>query len=209
MIRFSASAVEFYFIVSYPNAVMPNFDWVYRSKHGSWQSKPNYDGRLNMMACGSSENSMRNNTLITAITATMLFGIAMTYMVSRANQYTTKTTPPIPSEPLYIEGRLSIESVEDLSVAGHRIRLCGVAFVRAVELRPLVLEAMKREFEGKTVTCRQVGAGTPCDGRSAPSFQRSSVMQCFIGETDVAQALAERKLLCDVAALSGGRYPGC
>jgi endonuclease YncB( thermonuclease family) len=88
-----------------------------------------------------------------------------------------------------------------------RIRLCGIdapeqrcpGYGDAIkELRALV--------EGKQVRCIQVGAGTPCDGRSKPTNRDRIVAQCFVENTDVAGRLVERGVACDWEGFSGGHY---
>src|SRR5262245_58914261 len=88
-----------------------------------------------------------------------------------------------------------------------RIRLCGIdaperecpGYGKATrELRALV--------GGKQVRCIQVGAGTPCDGRSKPENRGPIIAQCFVESTDVAGTLVERGFACDWERFSGGHY---
>jgi hypothetical protein len=54
--------------------------------------------------------------------------------------------------------------------------------------------------------CVQVGAGTPCDGRSKPTNHDRVVAQCFTDQGDISALLAAKGLACDWVKFSGGRY---
>jgi endonuclease YncB( thermonuclease family) len=111
-----------------------------------------------------------------------------------------------------LSGRATVIDGDDIDVwadAGppKRVRLCGVdapeqgcpGYDDAIrELRTLV--------EGKQVRCIQVGAGTPCDGKSKPQNRGRIVAQCFVENTDLAGRLVERGVACDWERFSGGHY---
>ena len=111
---------------------------------------------------------------------------------------------------LRFSGRLTIQSMSDLRVAGRKIILCGVSFTKSKQIEKLVLESARRAFQGTEVKCVQVGGGTPCDGKAAKRFGDAMVAQCFVEDQgDLALRLRERGFLCDLPAQSGGRYKGC
>jgi hypothetical protein len=117
---------------------------------------------------------------------------------------------PAPAVLAPIEGKLDIRSIDDIRVGGHKILLCGVTFARSPSMRALVTEAAHRDYQGEPVTCKRVGAGTPCDGKMAAKFGDSIVVQCMIaGDVDLATRFSDRDFLCDVPAQSGGRYKAC
>jgi endonuclease YncB( thermonuclease family) len=109
-------------------------------------------------------------------------------------------------------GRAAVVDGDDIELSADagppkRIRLCGIdapeqgcpGYGEAIrEFRTLV--------EGKQVRCIQVGAGTPCDGRSKSENRGRIIAQCFVENTDVAGRLVERGVACDWKKFSGGYY---
>lgn len=109
-----------------------------------------------------------------------------------------------------IKGRLVIRSLSDMQVASRPIVLCGVANQRPAALQPMLLEAARKAWNGREVTCIPVGQGTPCDGRTAPTFAGAVVVQCMTDAgTDVAADLAGTGILCGVTQQSAGTYRSC
>jgi endonuclease YncB( thermonuclease family) len=100
-------------------------------------------------------------------------------------------------------------STFELVVGGQpvRIRLCGI---HSPEREELGYEA-SREYlisfiAGRLVRCVQVGAGTPCDGRSPQWSSERAVAQCFLGTDDIAHAMVGQGHACDWPKFSGGHY---
>jgi endonuclease YncB( thermonuclease family) len=58
----------------------------------------------------------------------------------------------------------------------------------------------------KRIVCVQVGDGTICDGRSAPTNRGRIVAQCFVDKIDIAATLVSRGFACDWVKFSGGHY---
>ncbi|MER9962674.1 hypothetical protein NKJ72_17185 [Mesorhizobium sp. M0045] len=107
-------------------------------------------------------------------------------------------------------GKLIVQSIEDLRVAGRKIVLCGVAFTKPQSMRGIVTDAVRRDFQGLTLTCRPVGTGTPCDGNAAPKFRNAVVVQCFTSDgTDLAAKLVAAGFLCGQPAQAGSAYKPC
>lgn len=103
-----------------------------------------------------------------------------------------------------------MRSFSDFRVGGKSILLCGVTNRGPAAMQDLLLGAARRAFEGHAVSCVPVGQGTPCDGRVSASFGRSTVVQCHTEDgVDVAAALAEQGILCDLPGQSGGAYKSC
>lgn len=107
-------------------------------------------------------------------------------------------------------GKLGVQSVDDLRVAGRKIVLCGVAFAKPQSMRAMVTEAVRRDYQGLALTCKPVGMGTPCDGNMAPKFRDSVVVQCLTSDgTDLAAKLVEAGILCGQPAQAGSTYKSC
>lgn len=91
--------------------------------------------------------------------------------------------------------------------ACHKIRLCGID---APDLRDPggqnARGALEALIEHENVTCTPVGEGTPCDGRSARTSYDRIVAQCFVGATDLADALVQAGHACDWVRYSNGYY---
>ncbi|MER8871740.1 hypothetical protein NKI04_17700 [Mesorhizobium sp. M0814] len=108
------------------------------------------------------------------------------------------------------EGKLTVQSIDDLRVAGRKIVLCGVAFTRPQSMRAMVTEAARRDYQGLALTCKPVGTGTPCDGNVAPKFGDAVVVQCLTSAgTDLAAKLVEAGILCGQPAQAGSTYKSC
>ncbi|MCP9234029.1 hypothetical protein NMG46_28120 [Mesorhizobium sp. LMG 17147] len=122
-----------------------------------------------------------------------------------------RSQPPKPLATLEpFEGKLAIQSIDDLRVAGRKIVLCGVAFAKPQSLRAIVTEAVRRDYQGLVLNCKTVGTGTPCDGNVASKFGDAIVVQCFTSDgTDLAAKLAEGGILCGLPAQAGSTYKSC
>ncbi|MER8548335.1 hypothetical protein NKH41_21820 [Mesorhizobium sp. M1169] len=108
------------------------------------------------------------------------------------------------------DGKLAIESVDDLRVAGRKIVLCGAAFTKPQSMRVLATAAMRRDYQGLALRCKPVGVGTPCDGNVAPNFRDAAVVQCLTSDgTDLAAKLIEAGILCGLPAQAGSAYKSC
>ncbi|GAB4228023.1 MAG: thermonuclease family protein [Methyloligellaceae bacterium] len=94
--------------------------------------------------------------------------------------------------------------------AGERceqIRLCGIdAPERGDALSAEATQAMRQLTSSATVTCRPVGEGTVCDGRSRRRNGNRLVAQCFVSGRDIAAELVRQGLACDWVRFSGGHY---
>jgi endonuclease YncB( thermonuclease family) len=61
-----------------------------------------------------------------------------------------------------------------------RVRICGIdAPERGQPGYGQAAGVLSNMIEGKLVHCRQVGEGSPCDGKSKPSSRDRIVAQCF------------------------------
>ncbi|TIT21307.1 MAG: hypothetical protein E5W70_17490 [Mesorhizobium sp.] len=108
------------------------------------------------------------------------------------------------------DGKLAVQSIDDLRVAGRKIVLCGVAFTKPQSMRKMVTEAVRRDYQGLPLTCKPVGTGTPCDGNVAPKFRDAVVVQCLTSDgTDLAAKLVEAGILCGQPAQAGSTYKSC
>ncbi len=88
-----------------------------------------------------------------------------------------------------------------------RIRLCGIDSPERghAGYRP-AKAALSALIGGKIVRCVQVGAGTPCDGRSRPTNRKRVVAQCFLDSMDVAIEMVRGGNACDWPKFSNGYY---
>ncbi|MER9067580.1 hypothetical protein NKH84_13525 [Mesorhizobium sp. M0902] len=108
------------------------------------------------------------------------------------------------------DGKLDVQSIDDLRVAGRKIVLCGVAVAKPPSMRVMVTESMRRDYQGLALTCKPVGLGTPCDGNVAPNFRDAVVVVCLISDgTDLAAKLVEAGILCGQPAQAGSTYKSC
>ncbi|MER8967704.1 hypothetical protein NKI25_18615 [Mesorhizobium sp. M0808] len=116
-----------------------------------------------------------------------------------------------PAAPKPMTGRLTVRSLDDMSLYTTyytKIVLCGVEPRPGVSARDAATAV--QTFQGNTLTCKPVGLGTPCDGRTAPKFNGAIVVQCFLPDgTDLAAKLVEIGLLCGLPAQAGGTYKAC
>lgn len=88
-----------------------------------------------------------------------------------------------------------------------RIRFCGIDSPEQGQTGyQAASDALRHLIYGKTVRCVQVGAGTPCDGRSRPTNRDRVVAQCFIGNLDVAAEMVRSRHACDWPKFSDGHY---
>ncbi len=109
-----------------------------------------------------------------------------------------------------IEGRLDIRAIDDIRVNGQKLLLCGVSFTKPAAMRDILTETARRDFQSKVVTCRRIGAGTPCDGNVAATFGGRVVAQCITADgVDIADAFSKAGYLCDLPGQSGGHYTAC
>ena len=112
--------------------------------------------------------------------------------------------------PASFQGRLSIRSMENIMVGGYRVVLCGVSSRRVGALQGLIVQTVRKEYEQLMVSCKTVGNGTPCDGRSTNKAGSSLIVQCVTPSgSDLALEFSERGFLCDEPTQSGGRYKAC
>ena len=124
-----------------------------------------------------------------------------------------KGAPP-PPKPVAVvqpfDGKLNIQSIDDLRVGGRKILLCGAAFTKPQALRQLITQAARRDYQGLAVTCKPVGAGTPCDGNVASRFGDALVVQCLMPDgADLAARLTQGGMLCGQPAQAGDAYKPC
>ena len=90
-----------------------------------------------------------------------------------------------------------------------RIRLCGVDTPEEGQRGyHEATEYTKALVEGKTVQCRSVGEGTPCDGRSRKKSGERFVAQCIVAGRDIAMELVKAGLACAWPRYSGNHYVG-
>ncbi|MER9228551.1 hypothetical protein NKI39_23510 [Mesorhizobium sp. M0664] len=108
------------------------------------------------------------------------------------------------------EGKLVVQSIDDLRVGGRKIVLCGVAFAMPQSMRAVVTEAARREYQGLALRCKPVGSGTPCDGNVTSTFRGAIVAQCLTPDgMDLAAKLVEIGMLCGQPAQAGLTYKSC
>ncbi|MGQ2909199.1 MAG: thermonuclease family protein [Aliihoeflea sp.] len=107
-----------------------------------------------------------------------------------------------------ISGRVErIADGDTFSVSGQRIRICGIdAPEKNTAAGRRAREEMTRLVSGRSVSCKIVGHGTPCDGRSSDRSYDRVVAQCHIGGRDIAAEMVRRGHAEDWKQYSGGYY---
>ncbi|MER8383470.1 hypothetical protein [Mesorhizobium sp. M1399] len=152
--------------------------------------------------------SVRRLGLLTTIA--LAFAVAFLSIIIAQRGNPNVPTPNPPSALQSVEGKLSIQSIDDLIVGAHRIILCGVAFEKPQSMRAMVTEAARRDYQGLALICKRVGTGTPCDGNVASKFGAAIVVQCFMpGGLDLATKLVQDGILCGKPAQAGTTYKPC
>lgn len=152
--------------------------------------------------------SFRNIALLAV--AALAFGVLfLGILVSQRSKPNVPATKPAAAlQPL--EGKLAIQSVDDLRVGGRKILLCGAAFTKPQAMRAMVTEAARRDYQGLVLSCKPVGAGTPCDGNIASTFGEARVVQCFTPDgMDLAAQLIRAGILCGQPSQAGATYAPC
>jgi micrococcal nuclease len=88
-----------------------------------------------------------------------------------------------------------------------RIRFCGIDSPEHGQAGyHSAADVLQKLIGGKTVRCVQVGAGTPCDGRSRPTNRDRVVARCFIGGLDIATEMVRGRHACDWPRFPGRHY---
>lgn len=88
-----------------------------------------------------------------------------------------------------------------------KIRLCGVDTPeRGQRGYREATNFTKSLVSGKQITCRVVGSGTPCDGRSRKKSYDRFVAQCFVNNRDIGMELVKAGLACAWPKYSGRHY---
>jgi len=135
----------------------------------------------------------------------MLYFLVGQHRFNDLNQSRSETKAP-----LHFSGLLRINSMSDFRVGSRKIILCGVSFTKPRQMENIIIERARHDFQGKSLNCKQVGGGTPCDGRAATAFRDAIVAQCFsANQEDIATQMSQRGFLCDLPAQSGGAYVSC
>ena len=106
-----------------------------------------------------------------------------------------------------IKGEIVKVSDGDTFIIGTRIRLCGIdAPERGDTAWKNAKQFLTNKIKGESVTCKIVGHGTPCDGRSKQKNWNRYVAQCFIDGEDIAKILVDNGHAVDYPEFSGGEY---
>lgn len=88
-----------------------------------------------------------------------------------------------------------------------KIRLCGIDTPeRGQRGYREATNFTKSLVRGQQVTCRVVGGGTPCDGRSRKKSYDRFVAQCFVNNRDIGMELVKAGHACAWPKFSGRHY---
>ena len=101
----------------------------------------------------------------------------------------------------------SVVDGDTLYVGRLKYRLCGIDAPEHGQ--PGSREAadhLRKLIRGKTINCRPVGEGTPCDGRSKRKSHDRIVAQCFVDSRDIAAEMVRSGHAKDWPKFSGGHY---
>ena len=106
-----------------------------------------------------------------------------------------------------LDGVVSDVIDADTFVLGdQRIRLCGIDAPESGSKGRLGHLFLSDLLRSASLSCRVVGSGTPCDGRSRSSSYNRLVAQCFLDGADIAKILVRSGYAVDVPRYSGGYY---
>ena len=101
----------------------------------------------------------------------------------------------------------SVVDGDTLHVGRLKYRLCGIdAPERGERGYREAADHLRRLIRNKSITCRPVGEGTPCDGRSERKSHDRIVAQCFVGGEDIAAEMVRSGHAKDWPKFSGGHY---
>lgn len=96
---------------------------------------------------------------------------------------------------------------DTFQIGDRAVRLCGVNAPELGERGYSQASAyLGRLIDGRSVSCRSVGSGSVCDGRSEPASYRRIVATCFVNGQDVAAELVRSGHAVDWPRYSGGYY---
>lgn len=120
----------------------------------------------------------------------------------------TTSNPPARNGDGSITGPVTrVTDGDTFTLGTQRVRICGINTPERGETNYREAgDALRRIIDGRTVTCRQVGSGTPCDGKSSSASYDRIVAQCFVGSQDVAAAMVATGLAKDWERYSDGYY---
>ena len=92
-------------------------------------------------------------------------------------------------------------------VNGKKIRLCGINAPKNNQIEgQKSTQYLEQLIGSKFVSCKIVGSGTPCDGRSNATSYDRTVAQCFIGGEDVGCLMVRSGNAKDFKRFSDGYY---
>jgi endonuclease YncB( thermonuclease family) len=101
----------------------------------------------------------------------------------------------------------SVVDGDTLYVGRLKYRLCGIdAPERGEPGAQASTDHLRYLIKGKTITCRPVGEGPPCDGRSERKSHDRIVAQCFVDGQDIAAEMVRSGHAKDWPKFSGGYY---
>jgi endonuclease YncB( thermonuclease family) len=101
----------------------------------------------------------------------------------------------------------SVIDGDTLYVGRLKYRLCGIdAPERGQPASQAAADHLRYLTKGKTINCRPVGEGTPCDGRSERKSHDRVVAQCFVDGQDIAAEMVRSGHAKDWPKFSGGYY---
>ena len=122
----------------------------------------------------------------------------------------TVLTPVAAHAQSVIEGPATVIDGDGLMIGDTEIRLCGIdapeiVVGRASFFGRVAKSHLEKLVAGKTIVCKPVGTGTPCDGTPPRSRNRTNA-QCFDGDTDLAMQMVKDGMATDWEKFSGGHY---
>jgi endonuclease YncB( thermonuclease family) len=99
-------------------------------------------------------------------------------------------------------GPVEVTSGETMVVGDRAVRICGINSLE----KPDAQDVLASIVAGKTVECKLIGDGTPCDGRLPREFYNTFNAQCFADGEDIATLLIAAGSAEEVPLYSGGAY---
>ncbi|MCM2505642.1 thermonuclease family protein [Aureimonas altamirensis] len=119
----------------------------------------------------------------------------------------TPRTPTSTGDGTFAGVVTQITDGDTFRIGDRAVRICGVNAPEQCELGYREAGAyLGRLIDGRSVSCRGVGSGSVCDGRSDPTSYNRVVATCFVNGQDVATELVRGGHAVDWPRYSGGHY---
>lgn len=167
-----------------------------RSRRPSWRSR----SRTKWLGIGAV-------LLIAVVAGGPDMGMRVWYAINGGAGGSVPRTPATTGEESFSGVVTSITDGDTFRIGDRAVRLCGVNSPERDERGYSEAGAyLGRLIDGRSVSCRGVGGGSVCDGRSDPTSYNRVVATCFVNGQDVAAEMVRAGHAVDWPRYSGGHY---